>query len=170
MNFNITDQDRTAPRVIEAGFVYDKKSSDPNYLTFYAKVYENGSGIEDVIVYYYFLEAENVGIETSLTQKENHAQMELVNLTYPLYEYTATVPFKSNKTSWKVIYSIYIADRAGNAINAYDVLRDYPDNIERDIIVYIPSGLLEMRYVILLVIVFLFVGTVITVNYIHKKK
>jgi hypothetical protein len=79
MNFNIADQDITAPRVIEAGFVYDNKSSDPNYLTFYAKVYENGSGIEDVIVYYYFLEAESVGIGTSLDQEEYQAQMELVN-------------------------------------------------------------------------------------------
>ncbi|WP_455140272.1 hypothetical protein, partial [Candidatus Hodarchaeum mangrovi] len=86
--------------------------------------------------------------------------------------YSVTIPFDGNGTDWKIIYRIGTLDSAGNSNpRAYDVLRDDPESIDRNIIKYLPPGLPEW---ILLVagamVVLIFIGAVVYVKFIRKPE
>ncbi|MHA2156717.1 MAG: hypothetical protein ACXABU_15340, partial [Candidatus Hodarchaeales archaeon] len=177
MPFNFTVHDIAAPRVLEAGFDYDKTELNPSNITFNAEIQEYGLGIDEVSIYYYFLPVNETngnlaGLGSSFLQSEYHLIMQLENSTNGLYRYLATIPFKSNSTSWKVIYRIATRDLAGNEDPiAFDVQRDDPDSIERDFIPYTSPGLPNwVLYVAALAILLIFAGSVVYIKFIRKPE
>jgi hypothetical protein len=170
--FNFTIMDSAAPRVNRAYFI----PSETN-ITFYAEVEELGSGIESVIVYYYYTEAGNqseasVGLGASINQMVYSKSMGSLNTTETSSLFSTTIPFEQNETDWNVIYWIETIDNAGN-INpkAFDLINDDPESLTRDIIYYNPPGLPDwLIYVGGLAIFLIFVGAVVYVRFIRKPE
>ncbi|MHA2247670.1 MAG: LamG-like jellyroll fold domain-containing protein [Candidatus Hodarchaeales archaeon] len=142
-NFTFT-KDISPPRVNRAYFLTNDELS-PTNLTFFAEIEEYDSGIDVVILLYYFEvlnETENSGGSgSSLFQDEEsqwfNATMEFCEKSDQYHIYTVTVPFSQNNSDWKVIYSISTSDYSGNIDeNAFSV--DYEQD-EGNIIVFYPS-------------------------------
>jgi len=124
-SYIFTIEDSTPPRVKDT---YIKNlEQDPTKITFCAEIQEFDSGIEKVILYYYFkainkTEAEPIGFGSSL----NHDEVQKWRLVEMLSDsientngetiqiYSATIPFIQNKTNWKIIYKIETVDKNGN--------------------------------------------------------
>jgi hypothetical protein len=143
-NFSFSVQDLVAPRISDT---YHIPNGEPNptNISFYARVQEYGSGIEDVILYYYFEAIENQGGSGStLLQTELAAQMTLFNESTTSNLFAVTVAFHPNGTNWRVIYRISTSDKAGNVNpNSFNVLLDDSDSLEKYNIPFNPPGLPE---------------------------
>jgi hypothetical protein len=162
--------DSVAPRVTNAFFTYNSTS-----IAFFAELEEFGSDISNVNLYYHFEPVtpdESVGIGSFLQQSEYSVSMSLLNSSSTSSVFSAVVPFDSNGTDWKIVYRIETIDSVGN-INphAYDVLRDDPDSVERDILRYISPGLPEWILLIAGLAMFLtFIGAIVYVKFIRKPE
>jgi len=168
MNFTITDA--VAPRVTNAFFTNNATS-----ITFYAELQEYGSAISAVSLYYFFEEVSasaTYGLGASLTQKEFSVFMSLLNTSALSSLYFVTIPFDGNGTDWKVVYRIETLDSTGNLNpRAYDVQRDDPESVDRNIIRYIPPGLPEWILLVAgAVVLLILIGAVVYVRFIRKPE
>ena len=168
--FNFTITDVVAPRVTNVFFTNNATS-----ISFYAELQEYGSAISVVSVHYYFEEVSVVatqGLGASFKQTENSVFMNLLNSSALSSFYSVTIPFDGNGTDWKVVYRIETLDSAGNSNpRAYDVLRDDPESVDRNIIKYIPPGLPEWILLVAgAIILLIFIGAVVYVRFIRKPE
>ncbi|MHA2166109.1 MAG: hypothetical protein ACXAAT_09620 [Candidatus Hodarchaeales archaeon] len=170
LKFDFLITDSVAPRVTNAFFTDNSTS-----ITFFAELEEFGSDIRDVNLYYYFEPVtpdEFVGIGSFLQQSEYSTSMILLNSSSTSSFFSAVVPFDSNGTNWKVIYRIETTDSVGN-INprAYDVLRDDPDSVDRNILLHVSPGLPEWLLLVAGLAMFLtFIGAFVYVKFIRKPE
>ncbi|MFX1508079.1 MAG: LamG-like jellyroll fold domain-containing protein, partial [Promethearchaeota archaeon] len=143
-NFTYT-VDLSPPRVNNAYFVLNDEKNPIN-LTFFAEIEENDSGIEEILLSYYFEEtnhSDNLGgIGSILFQEEEtswiNTKMEFLEESGQYHIYVVTVPFpQKNRTSWKVIYRISTIDHSGNVHeNAFSV---DSEQAESNIITFFPA-------------------------------
>ncbi|MHA2247743.1 MAG: hypothetical protein ACXADY_22540, partial [Candidatus Hodarchaeales archaeon] len=176
-NFNITVEDTIAPRVINAYFIPNSEIN-PTNITFYVEVQEYGAGVSSVIVYYYFEVAEEnqssmAGLGANVFQTGLPAEMTVWNQTGLSTLYNATVPFYQNETNWRVIYYVSTTDLANNTNpRAYDVRRDDPDLIDRNVIPFSPPGIDPTLVMIIIgIVLFLaFSGSIVYVKFIRKPE
>ncbi|MHA1996429.1 MAG: hypothetical protein ACW97Z_18000, partial [Candidatus Hodarchaeales archaeon] len=170
LEFTFLITDSVAPRVTNAFFTYNSTT-----ITFFAELEEFGSDISDVNLYYYFEPVtpdEFAGIGSFLQQSEYSASMVLLNSSSTSSFFSTVVPFDSNGTDWKVIYRIETIDSVGNTNpRAYDVLRDDPDSVDRDILRYVSPGLPEWLLLVAGLAMFLtFIGAFVYVKFIRKPE
>ena len=120
-NFTYT-MDLSPPRVNDAYFILND-DKNPTNLTFFAEIEENDSGIDEILLSYYFEESNHNddlgGIGSVLLQEEEpfwiNTTMKFLEDSDQYHIYVVTVPFpQKDKTSWKVIYSISTIDNSGN--------------------------------------------------------
>ncbi len=123
--FNFTIKDETPPRVKDTDI--KNLEQNPTSINFYAEIQEFGSGVEEVILYYYFkavnmTEDERVGFGASL-RDDKEQKWRIVEMLYDHVEntngetiqiYDITIPFMQNRTNWKIIYRIKTVDKNGN--------------------------------------------------------
>ncbi|MHA2203218.1 MAG: hypothetical protein ACW991_05970, partial [Candidatus Hodarchaeales archaeon] len=110
--------DTAPPRIVDAYFVPDEEIN-PNALTFYCELEEYGSGVDQVILFYYFeavdeVPSNNGGSGSAIEQTYTQIPMTKHNETAASIYYGISVPFSPNGTNWKVIYQIQATDNAGN--------------------------------------------------------
>ena len=132
------------PRVTNAYYLLDDEYK-PSEITFYAEVEENGSGIDEVILYYYFEAVDSNVSEAGLGSggsqeiklQWHQASMEFYEKSGVLDIYSVTVPFPQNRTHWKVLYQISTVDENGN--NAVQAFQTDLHLKEKEIIISYPS-------------------------------
>ncbi|MFW9904399.1 MAG: DUF2341 domain-containing protein [Candidatus Thorarchaeota archaeon] len=168
LNFNLLD--KAAPRVRDAFFI-PNDDYNPTKITFYAEIEEYGSGVKNVILYYYF-DPVLGGTGTTVFQSEQLVLMIRTNQTSEQNIYIAKVHFQQNKSNWRVFYRISTQDKAGN-INptAFDILAD-PSRIDRDILTYTSVGLsptIVMLLITATIVVAIF-GSLVYMKFIRKPK
>ncbi|MFX1505314.1 MAG: LamG-like jellyroll fold domain-containing protein [Promethearchaeota archaeon] len=167
---NFTLLDKAAPRVRDAFFILNNEHI-PTEITFYAKIEEYGSGVENVILNYYF-DPVSGGTGAAVFQSEQSVLMIQTNQTNDQEIYTATVLFQQNESNWRVIYRIKTQDKAGN-INpiAFDILAD-PSRVERDLLTYTSVGLPPMIVMVLIIttIMVAIFGSLLYMKFIRKPK
>lgn len=137
--------DFSPPQVIQAYFILNDRLN-PTNLTFYAEIKESGSGIEDIVLFYYFEEVikgnEIAGSGSTLLQETDskwfQKKMSILNESTGISIYSTTVPFVQNKTNWKVLYRVKTVDKYGNIDeNAFIV---NSEQVEEEMIFYSPKG------------------------------
>ena len=114
-----------------------------------------------------------VGLGASVFQAELSAEMTASNQTGSSTLYNATVPFSQNGTSWRVLYYVSTIDLANNInLRAYDILRDDPDLIDRNVIVFSPPGIDPTLVMIMFgfVLFLAFTGSFVYVKFIRKPE
>jgi hypothetical protein len=167
---NFTLLDKAAPRVRDAFFILNDEHI-PTEITFYAKIEEYGSGVENVILNYYF-DPVIGGTGAAVFQSEQSVLMIQTNGTNEQEIYTVKVLFQQNESNWRVIYRITTQDKAGN-INptAFDILDD-PNRIDRDLLTYTSVGLPPMIVMLLITatIVAAIFGSLVYMKFIRKPK
>jgi len=172
--FSLEVIDEAPPRVINA---YFQKNDDlnPTELTFFVLVEEYGSGIDEVLLYYYFAPFENGGTGSSLFQENFDwlsVQMEYYSENATgVYKYTATVEYVNDKQNMDIIYKIQTSDLDRNInLNAFDI-RNYPQQMDQQRIYYQPPGLPSWILLVAgLVIVLVFMGAFAYVKFIRKPE
>ncbi|MHA2204087.1 MAG: hypothetical protein ACW991_10400, partial [Candidatus Hodarchaeales archaeon] len=171
--FNFTLEDKAPPRIITAYFIKDDEIY-PTNLTFFAECLEFGSGIKEVILYYYFKPVKNEsngGEGAGFQQMEPdwlEAQMIYQNSDNDISNYSVTVTFAHNNSNIDIIYRIYTEDIDGNHHYAFDI-RDFPERMERYI--YQPPGLPEWVLLVAgLVIFIIFIGSIVYVKFVRKAE
>ncbi|MHA2293997.1 MAG: hypothetical protein ACXACK_17700 [Candidatus Hodarchaeales archaeon] len=177
-SFTYLFEDKAPPRVNNAWFVPNNEFN-PTNVTFFAEVQEYGSGISQVILNYYFLPANAsssssfVGFGSSTQQSEIQAPMAKYNETSDTVFYAVTIPFIQNDTDWTIIYRISTLDNSNNMNDrAFDILRDDPDRISRDAILFTPPGV-DPSLVLIIVGITVFVaifGSLVYVKFIRKPE
>ncbi|UCG00869.1 MAG: DUF2341 domain-containing protein [Candidatus Heimdallarchaeota archaeon] len=172
--FTFTLEDKAPPRIITAYFIKDDEIN-PTNLIFFAEVVDYGSGIKEVILYYYFKPANdsNGGVGAEFLQIEPNwleAQMIYQDSNSDVSNYTVVVPFFHNNSNTDIIYRIYTEDVDGNSHFAYDV-RDFPEIIRNQRFNYQPPGLPEWVLLLAgLVIFVIFIGSIVYVKFIRKPE
>jgi hypothetical protein len=174
LTFNFTIEDKAPPRVVDAFFT---KNHDlyPTNLTFYADIEEYGSGIAEVILYYFFEPEENGGTGATLGQEENQW------LTVPLvfesenatgrYRYTVTVEYVHNQQNMNILYLISTQDNDGNFNSSAFDIRNYPQRLEEQQIIYQPPGIPSWVLMVAgLSVVLILVGAIVYVKFIRKPE
>ena len=129
--------DLSPPRVNDAYFLLDDEKN-PSNLTFFAEIEEHDSGIEEILLSYYFEESNHSdnlgGMGSILLQEEDtpwiNTKMEFLEESDQYHIYVVTVPFpQKDNTSWKVIYRISTIDYYGNVDgNAFSVDSEQAEN------------------------------------------
>jgi hypothetical protein len=172
--FIIRLEDKAPPRIVDAFFEFDNEGN-PSNLTFIAYVEEYGSGISEVVLFYYFSPAdEESGNGASITSiMTNDVFMSLIeyNSAGNYYIYDVNVEFTHNNTDTDIIYWISTTDNAGNiAPLAFDI-RDDQQRIKEQRFIYTSPGLPEwVLLVAVLVICAIFIGAVVYVKFIRKPE
>ncbi len=140
----ICKTDNIPPRVTDAYYMLDDEY-EPSEITFYAEVEENGSGIDEIILYYYFeaidRNVSEAGVGSAFSQEMNsqwyQVSMEFYEKSGILDVYSVTVPFPQNRTNWKVLYQISTVDANCNSdVQAFQIDLH---QVEREIIISYPS-------------------------------
>ncbi|MFX0151905.1 MAG: DUF2341 domain-containing protein [Candidatus Hodarchaeota archaeon] len=166
--------DFTPPQVIQAYFIPNDRLN-PTNLTFYAEIKESGSGIEDIILFYYF-EAVIIGdvitgSGSGLLQETDtqwlHIKMEFYKESTNNYIYTALVPFPQNKGTWKLIYRIAVSDKNGN-INENAFVVD-PHQAEKDIIIVYSPLDSDINLFLVLLSIFLIIICASILSIVYNK-
>ncbi len=166
----ICKTDNIPPRVTDAYYMLDDED-EPTEITFYAEVEENGSGIDEVILYYQFEAIDGniseAGLGSAFSQEMksqwDQVSMELYEKSGILDVYSVTVPFPENKTNWKVLYQVSAIDVNGNGdIEAFQIDLVH---VEREIIISYPSDteltpFPDMQFIILIMISMV-IGTIV---------
>ncbi|MFW9903491.1 MAG: LamG-like jellyroll fold domain-containing protein, partial [Candidatus Thorarchaeota archaeon] len=147
-NFTYTI-DLSPPRVNDAYFILNDEKY-PSNLTFFAEIEENDSGIEEILLSYYFEELnynDNLGGMGSILWQEEetswiNTKMKFLEKSDQYHIYVVTVPFpQKDNTSWKVIYRISTIDYSGNVDeNAFSVDSKQAEN---NIISFLPIILIS---------------------------
>ncbi|MFX0123637.1 MAG: hypothetical protein ACFFAE_08340, partial [Candidatus Hodarchaeota archaeon] len=169
--FTVQLTDAAPPRIVEAYFVPNEELN-PNALTFYCELEEYGSGVDQVILYYFFeaakeMSSTNGGNGAAIEQTYNQIPMNKHNETATSIYYSITVPFSANGTNWEVIYQIQASDKAGN-LHTFTI----PSGDTRNIIVFTPPGV-DPTLVLIIVGVTLFLaffGSIVYVKFIRKPE
>jgi hypothetical protein len=175
LSFQFTLDDKAPPRVQNAFFT---KNDDvnPTNLTFNADIEEYGSGIAEIILYYYYqpVNNSNGGEGAEVAQMEQNwceISMNFLNSSEGISRYAVTVPFVHNNSNVDILYYISTQDNEGNInTNAFDI-RDYPQRINDQRFIFTSPGL--PQWVLLaaaLVIAVIFMGTVVYVRFIRKPE
>ncbi|MFX1508067.1 MAG: hypothetical protein ACFFDC_18435, partial [Promethearchaeota archaeon] len=147
--FTFVVEDTAPPRVKNAFYVLNDEIY-PTRLTFYAHIEEFGSGIDEIVLYYYFEEIEgNGGMASSLEEDVQwlKTKMEFYNQSGNLVIYSITVPIFQNGIDWKVIYYVSTTDKNGNMDEIAFLVN--PQQAERDIIHYHPQILVSSSQILL---------------------
>ncbi|MFX0050676.1 MAG: hypothetical protein ACFE8U_05220, partial [Candidatus Hermodarchaeota archaeon] len=148
---------------------------NPTNLTFYAEIKESGSGIEDILLFYYF-EAVVIGdviagSGSGLLQETDtqwlHIKMEFYKESTNNYIYTALVPFPQNKGTWKLIYRIATSDKNGN-INENAFMVD-PHQAEKDIIIVYSPLDSDINLFLVLLSIFLIIICASILSIVYNK-
>ena len=173
-SYNFTLIDGVAPRISRGSLgVYFKpdKDSNPTNLTFYAEIEEYGLGVEQILLYYYFELIEEG--EGAFLAQENYKVVEMkYQQTIGLVQiYTISVPFAANESNYNVLYYITTLDKSGNFNeNAFDI-RNYPERLDNERLIYSVPGLPEWVLLIAGIAVFLvIIGSIIYVRFIRKPE
>ncbi|MHA2247834.1 MAG: hypothetical protein ACXADY_23005 [Candidatus Hodarchaeales archaeon] len=178
-NFNITVEDTVAPRVINAYFITNH-DTNPTNITFYGEVQDFGSGVTNVILYYYFrpsIETNQTGgngatvLQEDLDWLEAPMTVQLDNKTGNFILYMITVEFVHEKSNRDIIYRISTEDEDGNINPAAFDIRDYPQRIEDQRFIYQSPGLPEWVLLVAGLAVFvIFMGSVVYIKFIRKPE
>ncbi|MHA2245648.1 MAG: hypothetical protein ACXADY_11845 [Candidatus Hodarchaeales archaeon] len=171
-HLTITLSDKAPPRVLNAYFELNDEL-DPTNLTFYAEVQDLGSGIAEVILYYYFQtssELDQMGgngaalLQDDLDWLKAPMMAQVSNETDQFILYMVTVDFVYATSNLDIIYRISTEDKAGN-VNpfAFDN-RDYPHRIIDHRFIYNPPGLPE--WVLLVAGLVVFVSLAVSIVYV----
>jgi hypothetical protein len=111
---------------------------NPTNLTFYSEILEDGSGIDNVTLYYYFEEirSNETGKGASIIQSDNvswsQVLMDYENESEGIYLFKKTIPFLQNETTWRIIFQIDTIDKCGNT--NYNAFSNNPENASQSII------------------------------------
>jgi hypothetical protein len=173
-SFDIPLEDKAPPRVLDAFFEADN-ALDPNNLTFIAYIEEFGSGISEVVLFYYFNpvdeESGNGALINSIVANQVFMSLIEYNSTGNYYIYDINVEFTHNNTDTEIIYWISTADNAGNSAPLAFDIRDNPQRIREQRFIYTPPGLPEWVLLVAgLVIFVIFIGAVVYVKFIRKPE
>ncbi|MHA2271974.1 MAG: DUF2341 domain-containing protein [Candidatus Hodarchaeales archaeon] len=131
--FNVTIRDQAPPRVLNA--IYFWEEDNLANITFIAEIAEYGSGVAEVILYYYFGPVKGVP-KTSETPSSLNSYADLLSGAYPLaatqnsgddYDWQIATMVPLNTTHWGVtvpfnpksnadiIFRIFTSDNSGNS-------------------------------------------------------
>ncbi|MFX0087837.1 MAG: hypothetical protein ACFFAU_19450, partial [Candidatus Hodarchaeota archaeon] len=175
LSFQLILEDKAPPRVTNAFFTKND-GLNPTNLTFNADIEEFGSGIAEVILYYYYQPVTDSnggeGAETAQTILNwQEAPMIFLNSSGGLYHYSVTVPFVHNNSNIEILYYISTQDNEGNNNPyAFDI-RDFPQRIYDQRFIYTPPSLPQWVLMIaVLVIATIFIGVVVYVRFIRKPE
>ena len=135
-----------SPPIVKAAYFIPNTDSNPTNLTFYAKVSENGSGVNEIILEYNFEEVndsrtgEGAGTDKTYSQSRT-VKMTFLNFSDNYQLFTTTIPFSQNDSNWKVIYRISTSDQHGNINeNAFSV---DSSQAEKDTIIFMKNMTIE---------------------------
>ncbi|WP_455141422.1 DUF2341 domain-containing protein [Candidatus Hodarchaeum mangrovi] len=175
-SFNFTLIDGVAPRVSKSAGslgVYFKpdKDTNPTNLTFFAEIEEYGSGAEQILLFYYF-ELIEEGEGAFLAQEDYNVVEMIYQRTVGLVQiYSVSIPFSANGSNFNVLYYVSTLDLSGNLNeNAFDI-RNYPDRIENERLIYRVPGLPEWVLLVAGSAVFLvIIGSIVYVKFIRKPE
>jgi hypothetical protein len=163
-------EDKAPPSILDAFFTMNH-DQNPTKLTFYAKVQDLGSGVAEVILYYYFRPSDD------LNQAGDHLDwvdvpmtVQMTNDTDQVILYKATVDFPPVYSDYCIIYRISTEDKAGNIDPAAFDIRDYPQRIIDQRIIFTPRGLPEGVLLIAGLAVFAsFIWSILYVKFLNKR-
>jgi hypothetical protein len=173
-SFNFTMVDKVAPRVstaVSSGVWFDpNKDVNPTNLTFFADIEEYGSGIGNVTLHYYFRNASE-GSGSTANQDYTSVLMSYNQTNNGIFRYTVTIPFPQDGVDYEVIYWVSTSDTEGNVEeNAFDI-RNYPDRINIEKIIFTAPGIPEEVLLLAVIAVLLtLVGAVVYVRFIRKPE
>jgi hypothetical protein len=177
--FNVTLEDEAPPRVLNAYFEKNDELN-PTNLTFYAEVQDFGSGIAEVILYYYFRPSDELNqtggngaalLQDGLDWLDASMTVQVTNETGQFILYMVTVDFIHENSNLEIIYLISTEDEAGNNNPAAFDIRDFPERIEDQKFVYQSPGLPEWVLLVAGLAVFvIFVGSIVYVKFIRKPE
>ncbi|MHA2247044.1 MAG: LamG-like jellyroll fold domain-containing protein [Candidatus Hodarchaeales archaeon] len=175
----VLNYDSIPPKILNAYFITNDDLS-PTNLTFYAEVEEFGSGIDQIMLFYYFEEvkesSETGGFGATSCQTGNYtwlqAEMNFNSVTDNSYVYCVSIPLPQEGIKWKVIYHIVTIDSSGN-IDENAFIID-PTRIESETIIIYSSPPSVNPLLIILSFFVAILGTVIlttvVLNYFDKTK
>ncbi len=169
--FNVSIIDAVAPRIKDTRLIRNPEIN-PENLTFTAEIEEFGSGIANVILYYYFGPVDNEGSGSSQNQEIftiYQVSMQEIGISGNRIIYSATIDYLANSSDYSVIYWISTQDNNGNTDPlAYDI-RQNPQDIEN--IYFQAEDISDIVIMIAgLVILLIFVGAVVYVRFIRKPE
>lgn len=102
-NSNVSLEDNVLPLVLIVEYFWDE--ADLTNITFIAEIVENGSGVAEVILYYYF---RPINGENGRSNFENATMSHLDGTLW-----RADVPFNPD-SSVEILYRVSVTDNAGN--------------------------------------------------------
>jgi hypothetical protein len=123
LNFNLTVEDQAPPRVLDVTYFWDD-DDNPTNITFVAIIMENGTGIAQVLISYYFLSSAEVPTNTTTVEGGIHLYSLAQNgidwpnapnaaMAFNGSHWVVTVPFEP-QTSVDIYYKMYVMDNDGN--------------------------------------------------------
>ncbi len=178
-NLTITLSDKAPPRVLNAYFEMNDELN-PTNLTFYAEVQDLGSGIAEVILYYYFRtsgELNQMGgngaalLQDDLDWLKTPMTTQVSNETDQFVLYMVTVDFVDATSNLDIIYRISTEDEVGNINPAAFDSRDYPQRIVDQRFIYRSPGLPEWVLLVAGLAVFVsFIGSIVYVKFLTKRQ
>ncbi|MFX0113530.1 MAG: hypothetical protein ACFFB3_03195, partial [Candidatus Hodarchaeota archaeon] len=134
LSFNLTVEDHAPPRVLEVSYFWDD-DDNPTNITFVAIIDEDGSGIAQVIIYYYFAPAGELPTNTTTSNSDGswllgrillctlaqnndlfEENKQEATMTFNETHWVVSVPFRP-KTDVDILYKMYVMDNDGN-VNA----------------------------------------------------
>ncbi|MFW9904110.1 MAG: hypothetical protein ACFFFH_07255, partial [Candidatus Thorarchaeota archaeon] len=137
-SFTFIAEDTAPPRVKNAFYVLNDEIN-PTSMTFYAQIEEFGTGIDEIMLFYYFEEIKGNGGMGSFMEEDVQwlkTKMEFYHQSGYLVIYSVKIPISQNGTNWKVIYYVSTTDKNGNMDEEAFLVN--PQQAERDIIHYHP--------------------------------
>ncbi len=165
ISFNLTIEDRAPPRVIDVNLEKDNEIK-PTNLSIYVTVEEFGSGVAEIVLYYYFMpanDANEVGGTGSNEPQLLNSSMTLLNVNGSSSFWFVTIDFPEFNYDVDFVYQIYTKDNIGNE-NPVAFIKDQR-------FIYHPPGLPEWLVLLTsLLVIVTFIGSIIYIKFIRKPE
>ncbi|UCE12855.1 MAG: hypothetical protein JSV04_11765, partial [Candidatus Heimdallarchaeota archaeon] len=163
-------EDEVAPRVIDAYFEKDN-DLNPKSLTFYAEIEEFGTGVDEIILYYYFQPYTEGSGASDINWISSPMIFQNRSNTDGIEFWALIVDFNHNNSNFEILYHISTSDHSGNENSLAFDIRDFPQRISENRFIYKSQGLPEWLVFLAFLLVFcILVGSVTYIKFIRKPE